>query len=299
MFGINLLFRTFFDSVERERVFDRAVVFVINLDFYTVSWENKKMKYYYYLSLMPEALIVSMLPPREFGTYLAVGTTKRARGCAMFFALEDLSNLSFDFSDVEQRCAPHPNGAPKHSVYLAIYRVLERTPLEAMTNLYVVTYDGKVLELGGVQELPSSTGKYHLYQEICPVHPRIVSTLDPPAFAQYITSSQNRIYVPKICFVDLRLGELAENPEQGEVRDLPYATIQHLRDCLAQLKTNPEKHTKTVNRIQPQAFPFRVVEHGFYLGDADKLLYYPFPSKADLNFKYYDWWRSASLVGDK
>ena len=32
------------------------------------------MDIYLYLSLIPEALIASMLPPEEFGTYLAVGT---------------------------------------------------------------------------------------------------------------------------------------------------------------------------------------------------------------------------------
>lgn len=43
------------------------------------------MKRYLYLSLLPEALIASMLPPEEFGNYLAVGTKKRTRGQAIFF----------------------------------------------------------------------------------------------------------------------------------------------------------------------------------------------------------------------
>ena len=37
------------------------------------------MSIYLYASLVPEALIVSMLPPDEFGTYYAVGTRKKAR----------------------------------------------------------------------------------------------------------------------------------------------------------------------------------------------------------------------------
>ena len=44
------------------------------------------MSVYLYLSLIPEALIASMLPPLDFGTYLAIGTKKRTRGQAMFFS---------------------------------------------------------------------------------------------------------------------------------------------------------------------------------------------------------------------
>ncbi len=37
-----------------------------------------------YLSLMPEALIASMLSPEEFGAYYAVGTEKKSSGQAIF-----------------------------------------------------------------------------------------------------------------------------------------------------------------------------------------------------------------------
>jgi len=42
------------------------------------------MTTHFYLSLLPEALIVSMLDPEEFGTYYAVGSAKKSRGQAMF-----------------------------------------------------------------------------------------------------------------------------------------------------------------------------------------------------------------------
>ena len=37
------------------------------------------METHFYLSLLPEALIVSMLSPEEFGTYYAVGSSKKSR----------------------------------------------------------------------------------------------------------------------------------------------------------------------------------------------------------------------------
>jgi hypothetical protein len=34
------------------------------------------------------------------------------------------------------------------------------------------------------------------------------------------------------------------------------------------------------------------------VGDARELAFYPFPSLQDLQTKYYEWWRSASMMGD-
>jgi len=256
------------------------------------------MSVYLYLSLIPEALIASMLPPMEFGNYLAVGTKKRTRGQAMFFSLGDLGKTPFDVRDIESRCVPHPNGEPKHTVYLSVYRVLERIPLSTIRNLYMVTPDGRVLELQPSAGQPQHFQPYNLYQEICPVHPRIVSTLDPQRFTRYITDPGNPIHVPKICFVDLRLGELASDPENGSANDLPYRAINHLRDCLVELRDNPGKGTKTVDRIHPQTFPFQTVASGVYLGSGKNLLFYPFPSVEKLQSTYYEWWRSASIMSD-
>jgi hypothetical protein len=256
------------------------------------------MSVYLYLSLIPEALIASMLSPLEFGTYLAVGTKKRTRGQAMYFSLGDLKDSPFNLGDLESRCAPHPDGQPKHSLYLSVYRVLERIPSAALQHLFMATPDGRVLELEPSQEEPGSPHPYNLYQEICPVHPRIVSTLDPIQFTRYITDPSNPIHVPKICFVDLRLGELSSDPEAGSANDLPYRAINHLRDCLIELRENPGKGTKTVDRIHPQAFPYQTVASGVYVGGGQELLFYPFPAVEELQSSYYEWWRSASIMSD-
>ncbi|NOY08788.1 MAG: hypothetical protein GXP33_08090 [Spirochaetes bacterium] len=256
------------------------------------------MSNYLYLLLTPEALVASMLPPEEFGAYLAVGTEKRAHGQAVFFKVEDLPNKIFNLADMEKRCIPHPNGEPKHSVYLSIYRVLERVPVNSLKNLYLTTPDGKVLELRQSKDLPEHTHKYNLYQELAPVTSRVVSGLKPVDLIHYITDKEHNLFVPRICFVDLRLGELAENPAEGIVGDLPYRNVEHLRDCIIQIQKNPEKSTKTVNRVNPQWFPYRAVATGIYAGDRENTCYYPFPSEKELQTKYYDWWRSASIMGD-
>ncbi|MBN1902606.1 hypothetical protein JW926_14875 [Candidatus Sumerlaeota bacterium] len=254
------------------------------------------MSIYYYFSVLPEALIASMLSPEDFCSYFAIGSEKRASGQAILFeAAPDFSGDYFDLSDMEKRCAPHPGGEPKHSLYLSIYRVLEHLPLSALKNLHLVTPDARILKLPKSDAIPAFTQKIRLYQELCPVQPRIASSLDPVSFCRFMTDSSHAIHVPKLFFAELRLGDLAEKPETGSARDLPYPALMHLRDCLKTIKNNPEKHTKTVDRIPPAKFPYRMVESGFYIGDQKEICYYPFPPEKELEEKYHVWWRSATL----
>jgi hypothetical protein len=125
------------------------------------------------------------------------------------------------------------------------------------------------------------------------VAPRVVSRLNPREFAGFMTDPKRSIHVPKIFFAQLSLGELSENPETGSVRDLPYPNIEHLRSCITELKTDTHKSTKTVDRLAPTEFPYRMVQHGFFLGDAKGLLFYPMPSERELQTTHYVWWRSA------
>jgi hypothetical protein len=253
------------------------------------------MATYLYFSMMPESLVASMLPPEEFGTYLAVGTRRWTRGQAMFFDLKgEFPTEDFDFSLVAERCVPHPDGQPKHSLYLGIYRVLERVPLEVFNSLWVVTPGGHVLELKRASLPTEFPGKFHLYQEICPLHPLVASSLVPDEFCRFITDPAKPISVPRIFFVELELAELAEDPERGQPTNLPYAHMDHVRDCLMEVQRDATKHTKTVDRIHPQEFPYRCVKSGFYLGDQEQVLYYPFPSEEELQTQYASWWRYAS-----
>jgi|GEM_PF-2724309 len=48
-----------------------------------------------YLLLTPESLVVSMLEPQSFGTYLATGTKKRAHEEAIYSELTFILFVSF------------------------------------------------------------------------------------------------------------------------------------------------------------------------------------------------------------
>lgn len=253
------------------------------------------MAVHLYLSLIPESLVASMLPPEAFGAYLATGTRKRSHGQAIFFDLDpDFRSDYFRLDGVKQRCVPHPDGRPKHSVYASIYRVLEHVPLTALGSLWLVTRHGAALALQQSPTPEEGRPSYHLYQELCPVHPLIASTLSPSRFCRLITDPRRAICVPRICFVELDLGGLAEDPAAGLAENLPYGQVEHLRNCLTELNAEADKHTKTVDRVCRRSFLYRCVSNGFYVGDQEEMIYYPYPSQEELETKYFQWWRCAN-----
>jgi len=253
------------------------------------------MTVHLYLSLIPEALIASMLPPEEFAIYYTVGYSKKMRGQAMFIELDP--DFRHDFFPVEQgiaRCVPHEDGTPKRSVYIATYRVLEHIPLTNVDTLYLVTRFGEALALKRSEEYPSKEAGLYMYQEIAPKYPLVVSALPPLAMYEFLTQDSNSmIHLPALCFVELRLGELAADPEFGKVKDLPYEGIHHLRECLLQLETK-RVVTKMVDRVHTTEYPYRMIDSGIYVGNKEELAFFPLPPREELRNEYYRWWRSAN-----
>ncbi|MCP4311507.1 MAG: hypothetical protein GY790_09625 [Bacteroidetes bacterium] len=250
------------------------------------------MKKYVYLCITPESLIASHLPPTEFGSYLATGTRKRLRGQAIFMEVdaEKMQNLPMDYLD--ERLVPYDNGEPKRSLYLSIYRALENTPLDSMKNLYLVTDDGKVLELTPETYSLREKNVIHLYQQLNPISTRIASKLSPIEFISFITNPAKPVSAPRIFMADLKLNKLARDPK-APIHDLPYPNPDHLRSCLSTLMESGERQTKTVIRQFKRDLSYRTIKHGFFAGDQENYLFYPFPSTEDLEGKHYSWWRSA------
>lgn len=253
------------------------------------------MNKYIYLTATPEALIASMLPPEDFGAYLSTGTKKRNKGQAIFFDvdLEKIDNL-IDMGSLNKRCVTKPDGKPKSSVYLSVYRVLEAIPLAALKSLYLTTDNGYTLELKKSTYDPSKEqeGKLRLFQELLPVSPLVASELTPLAFMKRLTDGSIPIVLPKLFFVDLKLGELATNPLKGSAEYLPYSNVGHLRDCLEILKGEYEKHMKTVQRIYSGSLLYRTIESGFYVGLKDEIIFYPYPEMTELENINYEFFRA-------
>jgi hypothetical protein len=249
------------------------------------------MKNHLYLSLMPESLVASHLAPSQFGSYIATGTKKRARGQAIYFKLTDAYAETIITSDIAARMAERQ---PRLSLYLSIYRVLEQTPLDAIESLHLATDDGRVLTLMPAEFAPEPGPRFHLYQEFCPVTPRVVSSLEPNEFAARITDSAQPVSLPALVFCELKLDRLGDDPEAADIDNLPYPNLEHLRDCLRELRSKHGKPTKTVIRYLQQDVLFRTITGGFHIArTGGGLLHFPMPSIEDLETIHYPWWRSA------
>jgi hypothetical protein len=252
------------------------------------------MSKYIYLTCTPEALVASMLPPDGFGMYLSTGTKKRNKGQTIFFEV-DLGQIEriIDMDSLNKRCVAKEDGSPKSSVYLSVYRVLETIPTSALKSLYLTTDHGSVLELKRAPYDKSKEPKnaLHLYQELCPVTPLVASELAPSAFLKRLTDGSIPIVLPKLFFVDLKLGELATNPLGGSAEHLPYPNIGHLRDCLEILRGEYDKHMKTVQRIFSGTLLYRTIETGFYVGEKDDIIFYRYPTMKELEDINYEFFR--------
>ncbi|MGB8492509.1 MAG: hypothetical protein WCE64_15755 [Bacteroidales bacterium] len=252
------------------------------------------MSQYVYLTCTPEALVASMLPPEAFGMYLSTGTKKRNKGQTIFFEVDlpQIENL-IDMESMRRRCVAKEDGSPKSSVYLSVYRVLETIPTSALKSLYLTTDHGTALELKRIHYDPSeeTQNALHLYQELCPVTPLVASGLPPSVFMKWLTDGSRPIVLPKLMFVELKLGELATNPLYGSAEHLPYPNVGHLRDCLEILKGEYEKHMKTVQRIYSGTLLYRTIESGFYVGSNDDIAYYPYPTMKELEDINYEFFR--------
>ncbi len=252
------------------------------------------MSKYVYLTCTPEALVASMLPPEGFGMYLSTGTKKRNKGQTIFFEV-DLGEIEhlIDMDSLEKRCVAKEDGSPKSSVYLSVYRALETIPLSSLKSLYLTTDHGTALELKKTvyDKSGETQNELHLYQELCPVTPLVASGLAPSVFLKTLTDGSRPITLPKLFFVELKLGELATNPLYGSAEQLPYSNIGHLRDCLEILRGEYEKHMKTVQRIYSGILLYRTIETGFYVGAGDEIYFYRYPTMKELEDINYEFFR--------
>lgn len=248
----------------------------------------------YLMCYRTEALVASQLEAEEFGSYMAVGTRKKTLGNVIFFEIDPkFSSTDLHLDQVEAKCKPHPDGTPRRSKYMSLYRVMERIPLSAYGKLHLTTRDGRVLSLSSqeLEEVDNSGGPF-MYAELCPLTSRVVSHLSPKAFSQRLTDPATTVYVPRIFFADTQI----ELDSEGRLASyLPYANPRHIEDCLREVEALPNKLGKTVDRNPPLAAFYRTIASGFYLGDSTGIKFYPYPDVATLDADHHTWWRSASM----
>jgi hypothetical protein len=252
---------------------------------------------YYYLIFSPnEALIASQLEPKDFGMYMAQGSKKGSAEQLMYAEIEGGFGDFFDWEFAEKKCVHHSDGRPKNSLYLSIYRVLEHIPLHVFKMMYLVTKDGRTLSLEQEEyKTPENWKGYALYKELCPVHPLIVSSLYPDGLADYIINDEDKITVPAIIFTDICTIDFDDKEHSGNIGGMYDRDLDHLRECIAALKTGEGKLTKTVDRSFDSKFTYQIIENGIYVAREQSMIFFRMPSREILKQTAYDWARSANI----
>ncbi len=252
----------------------------------------------YYLTVSPvEALIASQLTPEEFGCYMAVGSRKGSAEQLIFIEVEEGFGDCFDWNFAKEKCTSHPDGKPKSSLYMSIYRVLENVPLKYMKSLFLTTQDGRTLELPRSEYVsPADWQGCALYKELCPVTPLVASPLSPGEFAKYLVNDTHKVQVPSIIFADIKILERDQLKDSGNVGTVSKLAIDHIHDCISQVARSGGKMTKTVDRSFNSKFTYQTIDKGIYAADSTGIIFYPMPDIETLKQENYDWGRSAYII---
>jgi hypothetical protein len=254
-------------------------------------------KIYYYVTLFPtEALIASMLTPEQFGAYMATGYKSGSHEQLIFVRLNGEFGNEFDWAYARKNTIPHEDGQPKHSLYLSIYRVLERIPLEQFGNLCLTTSDGRTLELES-SPIPESlpADPYYLYQDLCPVTPLVISAFPPDQFGRYMVSEDVKIHLPALCFCDLRVIDINDPINTGNIGPMYDRNIGHLNECIRAV-TERGKQTKMLERTFAGRFTFQIIRSGFAIFNQTGNVWYKMPDREELLRKHYNWGYSAMIL---
>ena len=251
---------------------------------------------HYYLSIFPlEALISSHLTPEQFGHYMAAGQRKGSYERIMFIEVEGGFGSEFDWKWAEGRTVRHPDGRPKHSVWLSVYRTLEHVPPEKLGTLYLTNQDGRALALEKSEYQAPPSRDYYVYQEICPITPLVVSNLDPKGFAEHMTAEDSKVHVPRLAFSDVKVVNFDDLETTGNIGTIYDKNIDHLKECIRAVVGNTEKPNKNLER-STGSFSYQIINNGVYIGSKSEIVMYKMPTVSEIRQHHYDWGRSAMIL---
>ncbi len=250
-----------------------------------------------YMIVFPvNALVASQLNPVQFAEHYTTGSSKHFKGKVIFVEIDNsYRNMYFDIDHYFSLTVPHPDGTPKKTKFISSYAVLEHIDLKAMKNMYLVTTNGKALEL---QSQPytavNESGLVRIYQEITPLSNLVASTLDQREFGKYITVGTKSKGAPKVFFTqyEFDVEDFHKKFTSSHIHysPIPETNSARLNEYLTELKSHPDKKTKTLNLNSTLiATSYSLIRHGFWFAAGNELLFYPMPSGDMLKKDHYDW----------
>lgn len=254
-----------------------------------------------YMIVFPvNALVASQLTPEEFAHHYTTGSAKHFKGKVIFVEIDSkFRNMHFDIDHYLSLTVAHPDGTPKKTKFISSYAVLEHIDLAAMKHLYLVTANGKSLEIKSAPyTAKNEPGMVRIYQEITPLSNLVASTFDQRAFGKYITSGTKSKGAPKVCFTQYEFN-VDDFFKKNKAAHIPYSPIPEtnvtrLIEYLTEIKTHPDKKTKTINLNSTlTSAPYLLIRHGFWFAAGNELLFYPMPTHDELQKHHYQWLKHA------
>lgn len=252
-----------------------------------------------YMIVSPiNALVASQLEPDKFGEHYTIGSAKHFSGKVIFAELDiNYRTEGIDIQDYLNRTVPHEDGSPKKTKFICSYNVLEHITLDAIDKLYLCTTNGKVLPLTAAEfDQVKKPSTIRLYQEVTPLENFVACNLEHIEFGRYITRETKSKGAPKICFtqIDFDLDKFLEIHKNKDIFNIELPNVNPYRfyDCIMELKNNPGKRTKTISLGGILGdISYKLLRHGFWFIDGDETKFFPMPCVADLEDKYYYWWK--------
>ncbi|MFA6030373.1 MAG: hypothetical protein WC969_11005 [Elusimicrobiota bacterium] len=260
---------------------------------------NRKTRLY--MTVHPtNALVASQLDPAQFGEHYTIGSAKHHEGKVLFTELDPtFRDPYFNIDHYLAQTKPHPDGSPKKTKYICSYGVLEHVKLSAIKSLYLVTVNGKVLELKSkAYSAQNEPGLVRIYQEITPLANLVASNLDQRSFGGYITGGTRSKGAPKVCFTqyDFDVAAFLKTVKHGHIKHspIPDTNLNRLLDYVTELERQPDKKTKTLNlnSTLPKV-SYKLIRHGFWFAGPDEFVFFPMPTLKQLEHDHYEWWRFA------
>ncbi|MBB6482174.1 hypothetical protein [Spirochaeta isovalerica] len=253
-----------------------------------------------YMVLYPSNfLIASQLSPEELGKHYLTGS-KQNYDSGMIFAEID-NSYRHDYLDIEwglDQLVPHDDGTPKATKFIAAYRVLEHIDLDSIKKLYLSSAAGHILPIESEEFVkPEKTSRFKIFAGITPLRMMSVSTLDFEEYGQHMINERKHKGAPVLFYAQLEFNsrqfriEYDENPLIPS--PIPGIHPAILRSKIDEIKAKPEKTTKglkieaNVHRFPPQLF-----RHGFMFFSAEKSLYFPMPSRDEIEDNFFNYFRS-------
>lgn len=254
-----------------------------------------------YLTLYPgEALVASQLDPAAFARHYLIGSVRHYSGKLIFAEVDPSFRHPYfeKLGETMETLRPHEDGAPKHTKFIASYRVLEHIDFAALRSLYLSTAEAHVLELiRGEHDRAHQPGIIRAYGEIAPISMLVMTYYDIMEYGRYITAPDNPKGAPAMFYTQLELdpeaflGEFEHNPFAQA--PFPFLHPSKLRDAILEMRIKPEKRVKGVSLyFSLEQVSYKLIRHGFVFMSREATAFYPMPGPKEIEQRNFRFWQN-------